>query len=620
MILISNWSFRSMSLTGKLLAVTLLIAGVSVAAITLLTCSTTTDTLHGLERKRVAESVRSEARILQATINMVKSDMTMLAAVGAGRLLEEHSEPSADGVQAVADQFAMLMQERPAYRQIKMFVNRIAVPRALISTRIDNVVRTLVDPAVASLEYGALLTEKQGLIYFNGHTGSLNEEATGEKCLFLSMPILGKDNATVAVIAVIVSIDQVFRSLGHPQDDIAYWVADSTGEYLYQSRPQALKGYPHEPANAIRDFNLRESWDRLLLGKQLQLVVDFPAIAMMLGIQRVTLDVGEEKGYGNTLIIGGIKSLLDLDIHIAALQRQLAMVVVGVGILMVLTLFVATGRLLRPINDLTKVANRIASGDQDIVIPTSNADEIGVLARAMMRMADKLRKAGENSEQTAMGQMASMIAHDLRNALSSVKMNLQILESHHREEGESQRDNCEIALGQVRYMETILNDMLTFARPGTAEFDWVDLGDALRIASLSLLPEITRKSIDLRMEEGQKLPTVMADRNKLLQLFQNILTNAIYAVPEWGQIAIRTRCILHESQPTVEVRVEDNGPGISPQIVDRIFEPFFTTSARGTGLGLAIVQRIVKQHKGKVYLDTTGSEGTTMVVLLPLAQ
>jgi signal transduction histidine kinase len=287
---------------------------------------------------------------------------------------------------------------------------------------------------------------------------------------------------------------------------------------------------------------------------------------------------------------------------------------------MVLTLFVSTGRLLRPIDVLTKAANRIASGDQNIVIPTNNNDEIGTLSRAMMRMAEQLRLAGKNSEQSAMGQMASMIAHDLRNALSSVKMNLQILDEHHRKEGDMQIENCEIALGQVRYMETILNDMLTYARPGTAEFDWVDLGDTLRAASVSLLPEITRKSVEVRMEGEEKLPTIMADRNKLLQLFQNVLGNAIYAVPEWGLIIIRTRCLLHESQPSVEIRFEDDGPGISPQIADKVFDPFFTTSSRGTGLGLAIVQRIVAQHGGQVYLDSERDHGTTVVVVLPLTQ
>lgn len=610
-----------MSIAKKLLMIMLLVAGVSVAAIAMLTWNSATGALHDLEGKRVADSVEREARILQTTIDMVKSDLTMLADGGARHVLEEHAEPSVDSLQRVADQLNMLMRERHAYRQAKMLlVTEVGTPRVLVSTRIDNVVRTAVDPAVADWDFAALLAEKQGLRNFNEKTGVVSKEAGGEKVLFVSLPIRGKDRDVIGAIAMTVAIDQVFRTLGGARDGISYWVADSTGYYLFQSRTQASVGYSHQTANAIRDFKLDDAWDRLLLGDLPQLIVELPGIATLLCVRRASLETGDGEDPRNTLIVGGTAPLVDLKSRAAALQRQLSMIVIGVGLLMVVTLVIATRRLLRPIDELTRVANRIATGDRNIVIPASGDDEIGILARAMMRMADELRAAGKNSEQSAVGQMASMIAHDLRNALSAVKMNLQILDSHHRLEGDGQTESCEIALGQVRYMETILNDMLTFARPGSAEFDWVDLGDTLRTASVSLLPETTQKSIDLRMEGEEKLPTVMADRNKLLQLFQNILSNAVHAVPDWGHITIRTRCLLHESQPAVEVRIEDDGPGISPQNADKVFEPFFTTSARGTGLGLAIVRRIVAQHGGKVYLDATVNQGTTLIVLLPLTQ
>jgi signal transduction histidine kinase len=610
-----------MSIAKKLLIIMLLVAGVSVAAIAMLTLKSATDALHDLEGKRVADSVEREARILQTAIDMVKSDLTMLADGGARHVMEEHAEPSVDSLQRVADQLNILMRERHAYRQAKMLlVTEVGTPRVLVSTRIDNVVRTAVDPAVADWNFAALLAEKQGLRNFNEKTGVVSKEASGEKVLFISLPIRGKDRDVIGAIAMMVAIDQVFRTFGGGHDGISYWVADSTGNYLFQSRPQASIGYSHQTANAIRDFKLEDAWDRLLLGDQPQLVVELPGISTLLSVRRASLDTGDGEDPRNTLIVGGTAPLLDLESRAAALQRQLSMIVIGVGLLMVVTLVIATNRLLRPIDELTKVANHIASGDRSVVIPTSSDDEIGILARAMMRMADELRAAGKNSEQSAMGQMALMIAHDLRNALSAVKMNLQILDSHHRQEGDGQTESCEIALGQVRYTEIILNDMLTFARPGSAEFDWVDLGDTLRTASVSLLAETTQKSIDLRMEGEEKLPTVMADRNKLFQLFQNILGNAVHAVPEWGHITIRTRCLLHESQPAVEVRIEDDGPGISPQNADKVFEPFFTTSARGTGLGLAIVRRIVDQHGGRVYLDATVTQGTTLIVLLPLTQ
>lgn len=609
-----------MSIAKKILMIVLLVASVAGATIAMLTWTSATVALHDMEVKRVTDSVEREARILQTTIDMVKSDLTMLADGSARHVMEEDAGPSVDSLQRVADQLNILMRERHSYRQAKiLLVTEAGTPRALVSTRIDNVVRTAIDPAMADWDFAALLAEKQGLRNFNEKTGAMNKEAGGEKVLFISLPIRGKDRSVIGAIAMTIAIDQVFSTLGGARDGISYWVADRTGYYLYQSRPEAFVGHRLQTANAIHDYKLGDAWGHLLSGDQTQEVVELPGIATLLCVRRVSLDIGEDD-LVNTLIVGGTSSLVDLEIMAAALQRQLTMIVVGVGLLVLVTLFIATRRLLRPIDELTRVANRIASGDRNFVIPAKGNDEIGILSLAMMRMADELRAAGRNSEQSAMGQMASMIAHDLRNALSSVKMNLQILDSHHRKEGDGQSESCEIALEQVRYMETILNDMLTFARPGSAEFDWVDLGDTLRTASVSLLPEATQKSIDLRMEGEDKLPTVMADRNKLLQLFQNILGNAVHAAPEWGHITIRTRCLIYESKPAVEVRIEDDGPGISPQIADKVFEPFFTTSARGTGLGLAIVRRIVAQHGGKVYLDAATNHGTTLVVLLPLTQ
>lgn len=610
-----------MSITKKILMIMLLVASVSGAAIAMLTRISATAALHDVEVKRLADSVEREARILQTTIDMVKSDLTMLADSCARHLMEEDAGPSVDSLQRVADQLNMLMRERHSYRQAKiLLVTEAGTPRALVSTRIDNVVRTAIDPAMVDWDFAGLLTEKQGLRNFNEKTGVVSKEVVGEPVLYISLPIRGKDRNVIGAIAMTIAVEQFFKTLGSSRDGISYWVADSTGHYLYQSRPEAFVGNQLQTTNAIHDYKLGDAWDRLLSGDQPQMVVELPGISTLLCARHASLGPEEKEDLVNTLVIGGTASLVDLEIMAAALQRQLTMIVVGVGLLMLLTLFIATRRLLRPIDDLTRVANRIASGERNVTIPASGEDEIGILSFAMMRMADELRAAGRNSEQSAMGQMASMIAHDLRNALSSVKMNLQILDSHHRSEGDSHLESCEIALGQVRYMETILNDMLTFARPGSAEFDWVDLGDTLRTASVSLLPETMQKSIDLRIEGEEKLPTIMADRNKLLQLFQNILGNAVHAVPEWGQITIRTRCLLHESKPAVEVRIEDNGPGISPQIADKVFEPFFTTSARGTGLGLAIVRRIVAQHSGEVYLDTDVSQGTTLVVLLPLTQ
>ena len=541
----------------------------------------------------------------------------MLAEGGAGHIVEER----AGGMRLASDQINMMMRERPAYRHAKVLVAGAGQTQVLTSTRVGTEIITEINSPGADGDYRGLLAERQGLISLNGDATDSDNVGAAEKSLFVTMPVRDKAQNVVGALAVVLSIDQVIREQIATHSDISYWVADSKGNYLYQSRPAAATKLQNKSANAVHDFQLAASWERLLLGAQPHTVFELP-LDLILGVSRVVLDASDAKGHGNAVIVGGSRSLADMRERVMAIQNPLAIVVIGVGLLMVLAIFVAVSRLLRPIADLTKAADLIAIGRQDVVMQVTGDDEFATLGKAINRMADEFRKTGKTSEQSSMGQMASMIAHDLRNALSSVKMNLQMLESHHKDSGDSEIDNCETALGQVLYMENILNDMLTFARPGTAEFDWVDLGDTIKTASISLLPEMTRKFVNFQIGGEYKFPTIMADRNKLLQLFQNLLSNAINAVPEWGKISITSRCLLHESRPSVEVRVQDNGPGISPEIADRIFEPFFTTSARGTGLGLAIVQRIVRQHGGSIHLDPdpAGSYGTAVVVLLPLTQ
>lgn len=148
-----------------------------------LTWSAASDALHGLEGKRVIDSVEREASILQSTIDMVKSDLSMLADGGARYMIEENTEPSVDGLQKVADQLDIMMRERHAYRQVRMLLDSATgTHRVLVSLRNDNVVHTMVDPPVANWNFESLLAEKQGLRNFNEQTRNLSDETSGEGC------------------------------------------------------------------------------------------------------------------------------------------------------------------------------------------------------------------------------------------------------------------------------------------------------------------------------------------------------------------------------------------------------------------------------------------------------
>lgn len=220
------------------------------------------------------------------------------------------------------------------------------------------------------------------------------------------------------------------------------------------------------------------------------------------------------------------------------------------------------------------------------------------------------------------GRMANMIAHDLRNPLSSIKMTLQILGKQRRRQlHENSRELCDIALEQVRYMEEMLADLLTYSRADTLKPEWLSIDRLLDTAVGVVQKKIDEFGVRISTSCQPGLPTICADATKLRQVFSNLIINAAQATeqkpPAERRVEIRTRFLLTGEGPRIQVEVLDNGRGIDPAQHDNLFEPFFTTRAKGSGLGLAIVKRIIEQHRGSVRLLPRKGGGTRALVTLP---
>jgi PAS domain S-box-containing protein len=219
---------------------------------------------------------------------------------------------------------------------------------------------------------------------------------------------------------------------------------------------------------------------------------------------------------------------------------------------------------------------------------------------------------------TTMGRMASMIAHDLRNPLSSVKMCMQMLNKQSENELFELSD---IGLDQIRYMENILTDMLTYAKPEAVNVEWVNIEKLIDTTLLSLQRRIEDASVKVVVNHQAGLPALPADANKLRQLFSNLIVNAIQATESQSEdervIVVDSHQVLAESGNTIEVSICDNGVGLPEEELERLFEPFYTTRTKGTGLGLAIVKQIVDQHHGKVALSLHAEGGVCAKVSLP---
>ncbi len=237
-----------------------------------------------------------------------------------------------------------------------------------------------------------------------------------------------------------------------------------------------------------------------------------------------------------------------------------------------------------------------------------------------LEVEERNRELARNQALTAMGRMASMIAHDLRNPLSSVKMGLQILNK--QAAGES-RELGQIALDQIYYMENILTDMLAYARPEAVKTDWVSIDKLLDVTLGSLQKQIDEARVEVAVRYQSGLPTIPADANKLRQVFSNLIINALQSVELQPQgerhLYISSMLQLAESGTAIQVEVCDNGAGLDETESEKLFEPFYTTRTRGTGLGLAIVRQIVEQHGGSVKLTQRAGGGACAQVVLPTA-
>lgn len=218
------------------------------------------------------------------------------------------------------------------------------------------------------------------------------------------------------------------------------------------------------------------------------------------------------------------------------------------------------------------------------------------------------------------GRMATMIAHDLRNPLSSVKIALQILSKQEAPDGESQELRA-IAREQVAYMEAILSDMLAYARPQTPALEWLSADRMLQTAVGLTRRRLDEQGVTLDTHYQSGLPTFPGDPNQLRQVFSNLIINAVQAtevLPEGERrVTIRTSFELALEGTRVRVEICDNGRGFNQEDAARLFEPFYTTRAKGTGLGLAIVRKILDQHQGSICLHPNPPQGSCATVLLP---
>lgn len=326
-------------------------------------------------------------------------------------------------------------------------------------------------------------------------------------------------------------------------------------------------------------------------------------------------------------------------------SSTLTVVIIASGALLLSIVMLVVAQLtLRPIRALREGAQKIAAGHYDERVRVSSKDEIGQLAVEFNTMAERLdaRDRALAQKQTELlraerlaviGKLAAQITHEVRNPLSSIGLNAEMLEDElaglpDPADRDRTRASLQAISAEVARLKAITEEYLQYARLPRPELVSVDVGVLLEQFLSFLAREVEEAKVNLHVEgiaphaAGGPAP-IIADPAQLRQAILNVTRNALEALrtipePRTLTVALSPRVAPDGSPDGVIVRVEDSGPGIDEAVKDRLFEPFVTGKPHGTGLGLALVKEIVQEHGGRVSASSPVRDGRGTAVILEL--
>jgi len=273
---------------------------------------------------------------------------------------------------------------------------------------------------------------------------------------------------------------------------------------------------------------------------------------------------------------------------------------------------------LLPLAKVTARARVVAAGDLTPRPVLATPDEIGELAAAFEAMVTAIARANEQivaAERLAtIGKMAAHVTHEIRNPLSSMALNVEMLEEELQGHEEEARALLRAVKHEIERLSALSAQYLSVARQRPSTLEQEDLGALVTSAADFMRPELRSQQVEIKVEVGSDLPAVLVDAAQIRQALFNLIRNAREAMPQGGRITIS---VCAGEGGGADVLVDDEGGGVSPEARARLFEPFFTTKGKGTGLGLAITSRIVQQHGGTITCEPRAPRGTRFRIHLP---
>lgn len=239
-----------------------------------------------------------------------------------------------------------------------------------------------------------------------------------------------------------------------------------------------------------------------------------------------------------------------------------------------------------------------------------------ILVRDITRLKRLSEEINQNKRLASLGQIASAIAHEIRNPLSSIRGLTQFLLQSSPEDNE-QKSDLKVIIKEVDRLNELINQVLDFSRPKKLNFTCFALGETIEELVNLLKSESREKEIRFQLSLECPHHNIFADRAQIRRALMNVILNSIQAVSPKGEIAISLKSALYRDQEAVLISIKDNGAGISEEELAHIFDPFFTTRSQGTGLGLSIAYNIIEMHQGTIAIESAPGQGTLVKIFIP---
>ena len=303
---------------------------------------------------------------------------------------------------------------------------------------------------------------------------------------------------------------------------------------------------------------------------------------------------------------------------------SMAIVLGAAGLAVAGAALLFTLRTLRPLGMLRAHARQLGGGDYGQRIGVTSHDEIGDLAREFDAMAAAIQEREQRlirSERLAtVGRMAAQIAHEVRNPLSSIGLNAELLGDELADRGDEPRKLIASIISEVDRLTEITETYLRFARLPRPKLERESLGAIVTSVVDMARGELAQDGVALSVDVAAGLPEIAADEAQLRQALINLVRNAREAMSMSKPGGGKRLEISVREQPAgqIAVRVSDSGSGIGDADISKIFDPFFSTKERGTGLGLALVHQIVVDHGGRIEVASPPGNGATFTLTFPV--